>query len=521
MTADIDRTRIKREVGNYYRYATFSHKWEDNEPLFEKVIKVVVHDLEEFPTHAKLQMFCKIVREAGFNWAWSDTCCINKGDHFIFQEALVSMFKWYEGSSLTIIFLRGVHHLSEHGTLSKSIWNERAWTLQEYHASKVVRFYTEDWTPYLNLDIPNHKESPEIISEMERATGISAGALMELRPGLDGIREKLCLASRRKTTYVEDAAYSLLGIFSVSLPVVYGEGNKALGKLLAQLLASSGDTSILAWTGRSGSFNSCLPANILVFSQSLTSHIPPALADAEMESVASGLRASLPDLALVTKLYDRLQELPVPSFSGQRMRFPCLAFTVGALSPIRNGSERVFRARATALGVVEIKTREDLTCLGSLCLIHPWINFLLDQGVVRRITETTLEAEIDESSVFDELPSFADSSDTTSEALQTRLPHLVTHLEEHFGESPTPCDDDTASLPSPSFLSPVEKQTQALRFMARLRQPFGALLLAQTRQRSKEYRRVAAESLITVQVEAITLVTLDKLIKSVQVLDVL
>jgi hypothetical protein len=32
----------------------------------------------------------------------------------------------------------------------------------------------------MNLDIPNHKESPEIISEMEEATGVSAQALMAL-----------------------------------------------------------------------------------------------------------------------------------------------------------------------------------------------------------------------------------------------------------------------------------------------------------------------------------------------------
>jgi hypothetical protein len=248
MTTHIDHARIEREVVEYYRYATFSHKWEDNEPLFEKVMRIVVYDLEDSLTHDKLQMFCKIVRDSGFRWAWSDTCCINKGDHFVLQEALVSMFKWYEGSAMTIVLLRGVRSPSRCGDLVRSIWNTRAWTFQEYHASKVVRFYTEDWKLYLNLDIPNHKESPEIISEMEEATGVSARALMALRPGLNDIREKLRLASTRQTTRVEDSAYSLLGIFSMSIPVVYGEGDKALGRFLAQLLTSSGDTSILAWT---------------------------------------------------------------------------------------------------------------------------------------------------------------------------------------------------------------------------------------------------------------------------------
>ena len=164
MTTHADHARIECEVADYYGYATFSRKWEDNEPLFEKVMRIVVYDLDESLIHDKLQMFCKIVRDSGLHWAWSDTCCINKVDHFVLQEALVSMFKWYEGSAMTIVLLRGV----------------RAWRFQEYHAAKVIRFYTEDWKPYLNLDIPNHKESPEIISEMEEATGVSARVLMAL-----------------------------------------------------------------------------------------------------------------------------------------------------------------------------------------------------------------------------------------------------------------------------------------------------------------------------------------------------
>ena len=297
MTTHIDHARIEQEVTEYYRYATFSHKWEDNEPLFDKVMNIVVYELGQSPTYDKLKMFCKIVREAGFHWAWSDTCCINKADHFVLQEALVAVFKWYQGSALTIVFLLGVHSPSQRGALVRSIWNTRAWTFQEYHAAKVVRFYTEDWTLYMNLDVPNHKESPEIISEMEEATGVSARALMALRPGLDDIREKLCPASGRETTLVEDAAYSLLGIFSTSLPVVYGEGGKALGRLLAQLLTSSGDTNILAWTGSSGGFNSYLPAYITVFSQLPTSHNPPVIEGTRMDTTAAGLRASSPNFA--------------------------------------------------------------------------------------------------------------------------------------------------------------------------------------------------------------------------------
>ncbi|KAF8546183.1 hypothetical protein OG21DRAFT_1427787, partial [Imleria badia] len=248
MTTRIDYVRIKREVRQYFRYVMLSHKWEENEPLFHQVVHLAVYDLDESLTHDKLQTFCKIVRDAGFHWAWSDTCCINKSDHFVLQEALVAMFKWYQGSAMMIVFLRGVCSSSQRGALVKSIWNTRAWTLQEYVASKTIHFYTEDWTPYLDLELPNHKESPEVISEMEQAMGVSTQQLIPLRPGLSSIREKLRLASTRQTTLVEDAAYSLLGIFSVTgIPAIYGEGEGSLGRLLAHVLAGSGDVSILAW----------------------------------------------------------------------------------------------------------------------------------------------------------------------------------------------------------------------------------------------------------------------------------
>ncbi|KAF8546011.1 hypothetical protein OG21DRAFT_1398799, partial [Imleria badia] len=129
------------------------------------------------------------------------------------------------------------------------IWNTRAWTYQEYVAAETVQFYTEDWKPYLGLTLSNHKGSPVIISEMQQATGVTALELSVLRPGLDRVREKLYLASTRQTTLVEDIAYSLLGIFNVAIPVIYGEGDRAVGRLLEHILTGLGDVTILAWTG--------------------------------------------------------------------------------------------------------------------------------------------------------------------------------------------------------------------------------------------------------------------------------
>ena len=499
MTTCIDDVSIKDEVTEYYRYGMFSHEWEDNEPLFEQVIHMVVYELEESPTHDKLKMFCKIVQDAGLQWAWSDTCCINIADHFVPEEALVGMFKWYQESALTIVFLFDVLSPSRRGDLMRS---SRASTFQEYHASKVIRFYTKDWKLYMDLDIPNHKESPEIISEMEEAIGVSVQALTALRPGLDDIREKLSLASTRRTTLVEDAAYSLLGIFSMSLPVVYGEGDLALGRVLAQLLTDSGDTGILAWTGKSGSFNSCLPTNIIVFKQLLPSHIPPALATMEMTKLVVRLRLSLFSNALVMKLYDQFHDLPLPLFVGQRLKLPCLRFQLEAVTGTRNAGGRVFRAQTDALGIVEIRTEEDFSRFSPLYLVHPWIDFLLDRQPVGSIIETIPEENTkDQSSSTGELPpsSLSGPSNITSAARET----------------------GTGRLAPPSFVSQRDKLTRALQMIARLKQPFGALLLAENPGQVATYGRVAAETLITAQVEEITPAVLNKLISWVCVLDVL
>ncbi|KAF8445020.1 hypothetical protein L210DRAFT_3394323, partial [Boletus edulis BED1] len=248
MTTRLDLERISREVKKYYRYVMLSHRWEHGEPLFQTVGHISVYDLEKSPANIKLQTFCSLFGSLGFQWVWSDTCCINKKDNVVLQESLVAMFTWYHGSSLTIVYLRGVLSESQHpGDLQRSSWNTRAWTYQEYVAAENIQFYTEDWKPYLGLDMSNHKDSPAIISEMEPVSGVSAQELAVLRPGLDKVREKLSLASTRQTTLVEDIAYSLLGIFDAAIPVIYGEGTRAVGRLLEHILTGSRDVTILAW----------------------------------------------------------------------------------------------------------------------------------------------------------------------------------------------------------------------------------------------------------------------------------
>ncbi|KAF8547427.1 hypothetical protein OG21DRAFT_1367944, partial [Imleria badia] len=54
-------------------------------------------------------------------------------------------------------------------------------------------------------------------------------------------------ASMRQTTREEDIAYCLFGIFNVAIPVIYGEGEQAVGRLLEYILTRSDNVTLLAW----------------------------------------------------------------------------------------------------------------------------------------------------------------------------------------------------------------------------------------------------------------------------------
>jgi hypothetical protein len=61
------------------------------------------------------------------------------------------------------------------------------------------------------------------------------------------ISQRMAWASKRSTTRIEDMAYSLLGIFDINMPLLYGEGLKAFKRLQEEIIRVSSDQSILAW----------------------------------------------------------------------------------------------------------------------------------------------------------------------------------------------------------------------------------------------------------------------------------
>ena len=239
---------IKNLVAQKLKYAILSHRWLlEGEPNFQAVTENGV--LGDAPGHEKLKKFCAVAEALGCELAWADTCCINKTSSAELDEAIRSMFKWYRNSAVCIVLLAKTASAAgfSDNTIRSDPWFTRGWTLQELLAPANIKFYGADWLP-LN-DSPNDKENSEIMHIISDITGIDVRNLHYFSPGLLNVREKMLWASSRKTTRVEDVAYSLLGIFDISMPIAYGEGKRAFRRLMEVIVSDCREWQIFAWAG--------------------------------------------------------------------------------------------------------------------------------------------------------------------------------------------------------------------------------------------------------------------------------
>jgi hypothetical protein len=99
-----------------------------------------------------------------------------------------------------------------------SRWFERGWTLQELLAPDSVEFFSRE-----GKRLGNKRTLERVVYDV---TGIASSALQGTPLSQFRVDERLLWAECRQTTREEDKAYSLLGIFDVYMPLIYGEGRE-------------------------------------------------------------------------------------------------------------------------------------------------------------------------------------------------------------------------------------------------------------------------------------------------------
>jgi hypothetical protein len=229
------------------RYAILSHMWgaDAEEVSFKDMINGAGTSKAGYD---KIRFCEEQARRDGLQHFWVDTCCIDKSNSTELQEAINSMFRWYRNAAKCYVYLADVSRPalatdSKFGqspwelSIRKSRWFTRGWTLQELLAPAVVEFFSKE-----GERLGNKRSLEQHIHEV---TGIPVKALRGSPLSDFSVSERMLWAETRDTTRKEDKAYSLLGVFNVHMPLIYGEGRENAFKRLREEIdrASKGKLS--------------------------------------------------------------------------------------------------------------------------------------------------------------------------------------------------------------------------------------------------------------------------------------
>ncbi|KAI0108205.1 HET-domain-containing protein [Daldinia grandis] len=247
-------------------YAILSHTWCEHEITFQDLMKWGRKVLDG---HAKIEGCCQQAAKDGLHYVWIDTCCIDKSSSAELSEGINSMFQWYKRSAVCYIYLADVSAEDDPFELSsdfrRSRWFTRGWTLQETLAPMELAFFDKTWNQirvgrliraansYRNQDsseLPSQERYLNrlgLLSLLSDITNIPKKALDTGDFSNFCAAARLAWAANRKTTRIEDVAYSLLGLLEVNMPLLYGEGDKAFLRLQEEIMKSRNDDSLLAW----------------------------------------------------------------------------------------------------------------------------------------------------------------------------------------------------------------------------------------------------------------------------------
>ncbi|KIJ60077.1 hypothetical protein HYDPIDRAFT_99568, partial [Hydnomerulius pinastri MD-312] len=249
ISSNVDRdTAIKKLVSRVVRYAILSHRWlKEGEPGFRDIVnRSIVRERSPSPGFEKLMKACRVANNYGFDFVWSDTCCIDKTSSSELDESIRSMFRWYRNSSMCIVYVAQSSSIAD---LGRDEWFERGWTLQELLAPRKMKFFGANWKPLTNLSNDKDTNSP-VLFAISLTTNISIRDLCYFTPKPSAVDQRMTWAAKRKTTRGEDVAYSLMGMFDVGLQIAYGEGaQRAFCRLIEAIMQANGNTSVLNWAG--------------------------------------------------------------------------------------------------------------------------------------------------------------------------------------------------------------------------------------------------------------------------------
>lgn len=248
---DVETRRLAEFVGlEVPPYAILSHTWVTGQEVTFQDMRSPAGLDPTAPSKSrwdKIDRTCRQAARDGLKYAWVDTCCIDKSSSAELSEAINSMFRWYKRAAVCYVFLSDLAHFAwseDAGELQASVehcrWFSRSWTLQELIAPLHIKFYDRDWGFCFTKEMASQA--------LARITGIDVDILNhKIDLSAVSVAQKMSWAATRQSTRIEDVAYSLVGIFGIHMPLLYGEEERAFLRLQAEIISLYPDPTILAW----------------------------------------------------------------------------------------------------------------------------------------------------------------------------------------------------------------------------------------------------------------------------------
>ncbi|KAJ0120904.1 Vegetative incompatibility protein HET-E-1 [Diaporthe amygdali] len=224
-------------------YATFTYFTEKNGSLFEELAQLRTKTCQD--GLKIIQRACDQARAAGTQWLWNDAACVDKRSSAAQSEAINSFAQIYRNCEFSIIYLQDLYYKPAADgitgeMLAECRWIKNIWAIPQIIFSRVSHFYSSHW---------NHIGTKEsLLPQLSSVIGIDQAVLADSDCLEDySIARRMSWASVMSALRTEDFAYALLGVFDVSIPIIYGEGRKAFLRLQEEILRNTSDFSLFAW----------------------------------------------------------------------------------------------------------------------------------------------------------------------------------------------------------------------------------------------------------------------------------
>ncbi|KAJ5822355.1 Heterokaryon incompatibility [Penicillium robsamsonii] len=190
----------------------------------------------------KIVGFCNLARRKKYQYAWMDTCCIDKSNPQETKRSIHGMWEFYTHAAVCYAYIQEVDMSNEKRRSDEAFnsakWFNRGWTLQELLAPKKLLYVDRNWREIGSREV---KGAP--------GTGLSQLLREYVRkvPMENNLATQLSWAGPRNTTRVEDQAYSILALLQIKMDVDYNAGKLAFLQFQKELIKKYDDLSLLAW----------------------------------------------------------------------------------------------------------------------------------------------------------------------------------------------------------------------------------------------------------------------------------